>query len=362
MNIEKIKKFLIVDFSKRLTLGDQLKIMFEILFVSWFLFTLVYIFAAVRGTGKTDTPSSAEVSQVQASEVSKEQPSVQTSEQSSEISEAESIPQTNGIFAETEMITAEHNEMYIGDMILVNKQYPCHSDGEEAVSLMGVKTDSYMVTDYNVSLNESITENLNDWLDDFAANYGESDIMIACGYRSRSNQEEIYNNEVDDVGEEEADKWVARPGYSEHQTGLVIDFTLYDDEEYGSIKYDGTDIYEWVNENCYKYGFILRYPEGKEEITGYGYEPWHFRYVGYPAAYYITQNNLTLEEYIELIKKYDINSPLLIDAGGEDKWYCYYIPANDGQTQLTVPKYVDYKVSGDNFSGFIITAKVEIKG
>ena len=99
MNIEKIKKFLIVDFSKRLTLGDQLKIMFDILFVSWFLFTLVYIFAAVRGTGKTDTPSSAEVSQVQASEVSKEQPSVQTSEQSSEISEAESIPQTNGIFA-----------------------------------------------------------------------------------------------------------------------------------------------------------------------------------------------------------------------------------------------------------------------
>ena len=157
----------------------------------------------------------------------------------------------------TEVI-AERSEMYAGDMILVNKQYPCHHDGEETVSLMGVKTDSYMVTDYNVSLNESIIENLNQWLDDFRDNYGESDVMIACGYRSRSNQEEIFNNEVDDVGEEEAVKWVAKPGYSEHQTGYVIDFTLYDSEEYGSIKYDGTGTYEWINENCYKYGFILR--------------------------------------------------------------------------------------------------------
>lgn len=362
MNMEKIKKFLIVDFSKRLTLGDQLKIMFEILFVSWFLFTLVYIVVLIRGAGKTDTPSSAEVSQVQTSEVSKEQSSAQPVEQSSDVSETQSTQETNGVFDETETIIAERSEMYAGDMILVNKQYPCHHDGEETVSLMGVKTDSYMVTDYNVSLNESIIENLNQWLDDFRDNYGESDVMIACGYRSRSNQEEIFNNEVDDVGEEEAVKWVAKPGYSEHQTGYVIDFTLYDSEEYGSIKYDGTGTYEWINENCYKYGFILRYPLGKEEITGYSYEPWHFRYVGYPAAYYIMQNNLTLEEYIELVKKHDINAPLLIDAGGEDKWYCYYIPASDGQTQLTVPKYGNYKISGDNFSGFIITADVDIKG
>ncbi len=363
MDKEKIKKFLIVDFSKRLTLGDQLKIMFEILFVSWFLFTIVYLFTLFRGNSKPDTPSSAEVSQVQASEISQVQASEQSVEQPSEVSPDLPKPSENGIFKETETVNMKYDEVNKGELILVNKQYPCHTDGEDAVSLMGVKTDSYMVTDYNVSLNESITDALNQWLDDFAEIYGESELMIACGYRSRSNQEELFENEVDDVGEEEAERWVARPGYSEHQTGYVIDFTLYNDIEQGSLKYDGTDIYEWINENCYKYGFIIRYPEGKEEVTGYSYEPWHFRYVGMAAAYYITEYKLTLEEYIDLIQKHDINDPLLIDAGGENKWHCYYVPANENtETYVTVPKGSNYKISGDNFSGFIVTADVDIKG
>ena len=359
MDKEKIKKFLFVDFSRRLTLGDQLKIMFEILFISWILFTFVYILMLISGSGKTETPSSAEVSQTEVSKTSQEQ----SSGERSEISEDSTEQKISNVFKETETVKLEYDQIYKGDLILVNKQYPCHSDGEETVSLMGVKTDSYMATDYSVSLNESIVGNLNQMLDDFYDIYGESDIMVACGYRSRSNQEEIFNNEVDEVGEEEAAKWVARPGYSEHQTGLVLDFTLYNDSEQGGIKYDGTDDYEWININSYKYGFILRYPLGKEEITGYNYEAWHFRYVGLAASNYIYLNNMTLEEYIDTVQKHKIDDPLFIDGGGENKWYVYYVPANENQTtEVIVPKDTDYKISGDNFSGFIITSKVDIKG
>lgn len=369
MNMKKIKKFLIVDFSKRLTLGDQLKIMFEILFISWLLFTFLYIFVLIRGNSKHDTPSYAEVSQVQQeskipqTQNSVQQESEQASVQPSEISESSPQQTESGIFKETEQVHLKPDKLHKGELILVNKQYPCYTDGEEAVSMMELKTDSYMVTDYNVSLNGSIIEDFNSWLDDFAEIYGESEVMVACGYRSSENQQELFDNEVDEVGEEEAEKWVARPGYSEHQTGYVIDFTLYNDSEQNSIKYDGTDIYEWINKNCYKYGFILRYPEGKEDITGYSYEPWHFRYTGNAAAYYISENGLTLEEYIDLVKQYSIENPLFIDAGGEKKWYVYYVPANEeGETEVTVPKNSRYQISGDNFSGFIVTADVDIKG
>lgn len=359
MNIEKIKKFLIVDFSKRLTLGDQLKIMFEILFVSWVLFTLVYIVTLVRGHASPDILSSAETSQV--SEVSQAKQSEEPSQQ--QPSETSVEQKISSVFKETEKIPLVYDEIHKGDLVLVNKQYPCHSDGEGTVSLMSVKSDSYMVTDYAVSLNESIVKNLDDMMDDFYEIYGESEVMIACGYRSRSNQEEIFANEVEEVGEEEAQQWVARPGYSEHQTGLVFDFTLYNDIEQGSLKYDGTGIYSWINENSYQYGFILRYPLGKEEITGYNHESWHFRYVGLAAACYINENNLTLEEYIKTVQQHGIDDPMLIDAGGENKWYVYYIPAKENQTtEVIVPKNVDYTVSGDNFSGFIVTAKVDIKG
>ena len=356
MNKEKIKKFLIVDFSKRLTLGDQLKIMFEILFVSWILFTLVYIVVLVRGHSDNGVPSSAETSQV--SEVSTVEPS-----QEQEPSETSVEQKISNVFKETDTVSLGYDEIYKGDLILVNKQYPCHSDGEGTIPLMGVKSDSYMATDYAVSLNENIIGNLDDMLDDFFEIYGESEVMIACGYRSRSNQEEIFANEVEEVGEEEAVQWVARPGYSEHQTGLVFDFTLYNDSEQGSLKYDGTGIYSWINENSYKYGFILRYPLGKEEITGYNYESWHFRYVGLAASYYINANGLTLEEYIQTVQKHKIDDPLLIDGGGENKWYVYYVPANENQTtQVIVPTNVKYTVSGDNFSGFIVTSQVDIKG
>lgn len=94
-------------------------------------------------------------------------------------------------------------------------------------------------------------------------------------------------------GKQMADKYVAKAGFSEHQTGLAIDLT---NEDRYFVK--GTNEAEWLENNCYKYGFIIRYPEGKESITGVAYEPWHIRYVGEEVSRYIYENNITLEEYL----------------------------------------------------------------
>ena len=121
-----------------------------------------------------------------------------------------------------------------------------------------------------------------------------SDITItpASGYRSYDTQTAVYNGYVAQYGQASADTFSARPGYSEHQTGLAIDFSPID------ISFANTPQFTWLQANAYRYGFILRYPEGKTDITGYTYEPWHWRYIGTAAATDMhTRGILTLEEY-----------------------------------------------------------------
>lgn len=129
------------------------------------------------------------------------------------------------------------------------------------------------------------------------------ELAAVSGYRSYGRQETLFNAEVNKVGEEKALQAVARPGSSEHQTGLTMDISSKTNnfnlnEQFGSTK-EGV----WLAHNAHKYGFILRYPRGKEGITGYMYEPWHFRYVGIRAATEIYENDWTLEEYFENVKK-----------------------------------------------------------
>ena len=109
---------------------------------------------------------------------------------------------------------------------------------------------------------------------------------------------QLYNTYVRRDGEENANRYSAMPGYSEHQTGLAIDITNERTNRSIGSWFNDTPQASWLYENAYKYGFILRYPEGKEDITKYSYEPWHIRYVGNIASY-IYNNNLTLEEYKE---------------------------------------------------------------
>lgn len=125
-------------------------------------------------------------------------------------------------------------------------------------------------------------------------------IYITSPYRSYDYQENLYNNYVKKNGKDKADTFSARAGYSEHQTGLAMDIsnakTSYTD-------FENTNEYKWMNKNAYKYGFILRYPEGKEKQTGYVFEAWHYRYVGVEVAKYIYENNITFDEYYEYFLK-----------------------------------------------------------
>ncbi|AJH00672.1 D-alanyl-D-alanine carboxypeptidase [Clostridium beijerinckii] len=114
------------------------------------------------------------------------------------------------------------------------------------------------------------------------------------GYRSYKSQEDIYENRVISQGKKLADAYVAKPGFSEHQTGLCIDITNKNGY-FGK----GTKEADWLAKNCYRFGFIIRYPYGKKSVTGIEYEPWHIRYVGKEAAKYIHDNGITLEEYLQ---------------------------------------------------------------
>ncbi len=120
-------------------------------------------------------------------------------------------------------------------------------------------------------------------------------IILVSAFRDYEYQENLYNNYKLEKGENYADMCSARAGHSEHQTGLAIDVA---DTSLDYDNFEGTKEFYWMINNSYKYGFILRYPKGKFHITGFKYEPWHFRYVG-SIAEYIYKNNLTLEEYKE---------------------------------------------------------------
>lgn len=134
-----------------------------------------------------------------------------------------------------------------------------------------------------------------DSLEDLVATAKKENIILigSSAYRSYKSQLRILKEETDKKGVDYADKYVAKPGQSEHQSGLAVDVT-------NRVRcFDKTSKEaQWLANNAYKFGFILRYPDGKENITGYNYEPWHIRYVGKDIAKEIYMKNITLEEYL----------------------------------------------------------------
>ncbi len=123
-------------------------------------------------------------------------------------------------------------------------------------------------------------------------------LYISSGFRDYYTQQALYDRYVANDGKANADRYSARPGYSEHQTGLAIDLNGVLDS------FGDTDTGKWVEAHCHEYGFILRYPRGKEAQTGYMYEPWHIRYVGKDVAAKIAKSGLCLEEYFGITSEY----------------------------------------------------------
>ena len=117
-------------------------------------------------------------------------------------------------------------------------------------------------------------------------------LMVNSGYRSYQDQEEIMRIYLDAYGQNYVDNYIAKPGFSEHQTGMSIDVASATVNTFVE-----SDEYSWMMDNAYRYGFILRYPKSKEDITGYKCEAWHYRYVGVEIATYIKEHNITYDEY-----------------------------------------------------------------
>lgn len=176
-----------------------------------------------------------------------------------------------------------------GKLVLVNKFHYLESDYVPEL----VKVDNmYANLDGNM-MEKNAYEALKELIT--AADSEGYNIRVNYSYRDYETQEGIYNSYKDKKDEEYADGVSIRPGYSEHQTGLVAEVGVQAKYSKGAFKTSGE--YKWMKDNAYKYGFIMRYPEGKEYITGYSSESGHYRYVGLEAAKYIYEHNITFDEY-----------------------------------------------------------------
>jgi len=194
-------------------------------------------------------------------------------------------------------------------------------------------------------------------------------MLIVSSYRNTADQQSVYDSKVASNGEEYAKNYVANPGYSEHHTGTACDLSFYRLSDGASIPVSDHDFGYWLTDHCAEYGFILRYPDNKVDITKISYEPWHFRYVGKPHAAVIMKAGMCLEEYIDSVRNYTLDRVLLhtaedgttsevpADALPRNGYVIYYIPAAEGETtEIRIPKgYEDYIVSGNNADGFIVT-------
>ncbi len=179
---------------------------------------------------------------------------------------------------EAAIAPAEPTLTYIDGILIANKTYSLPSDYDP-----GVDAEAY----------GALTEM-------FAAAASEGLSMYVCsGYRSYATQAELYNSYVYRDGSAAADRYSARPGHSEHQTGLAFDINST------SSYFAGTPEANWIEANCHRFGYILRYPAGKEWATGYMYEPWHIRYIGKEAAEAVYASGLCLEEYLGITSVYE---------------------------------------------------------
>lgn len=181
------------------------------------------------------------------------------------------------------------------NILLVNKNYSIGSDYEPSDLII----PELYYDNPNLKMTQPLRKNVALAFENMfdAAKKDGITLIGVSGYRSYDYQVGVFNNSIQENGETHAHKYVAEPGHSEHQTGLAIDVlsTEYDNLDDG---FENTKTFKWLKENMSDYGFILRYPKDKEEITGYNYEPWHLRYVGTEAAREILNKNLTLEEYL----------------------------------------------------------------
>lgn len=189
----------------------------------------------------------------------------------------------------------EETDTSKGNTMLVNKYNALNKDYEVENLTTISKTYSY---GENKKLNKEAYEAFINLAED-AKKEGYT-ILIVSSYRSYKDQEDVWKDYKASFGIKKADAYAARAGSSEHETGLAIDVADYYDK---NDKFEATESFQWMQTNAHKYGYILRYPKGKENITGYAYEAWHYRYVGIDTATKVYNEGITYDEYYEYYLK-----------------------------------------------------------
>ena len=179
--------------------------------------------------------------------------------------------------------------------VLVNKSYNVPSDYVPSDLVEATIPFSFSYKDPKKQLRQVAAQAIEEMF--HAASLDGINLVGVSGYRSYNYQNILYQNQINQIGEQAASMISAAPGKSEHQTGLAMDISC------AEVQYELSDTFAetpqgiWVAENCHRFGFIIRYPADKVYLTGYAYEPWHIRYVGTKLATYLKENNMCLEEY-----------------------------------------------------------------
>jgi len=241
-------------------------------------------------------------------------------------------PQSN-----LQVLTYEHLAGISNDhLLLINSNYavPGNISGELVRVINYVRTlyiDLLMAKDALVMLQEMFNS---------AAGAGYNLFRAGDGYRTHERQRSLYDSAADK-------SFVSLPGYSEHQTGLAVDIS------YQGISIENSRQGTWLMNNSYKFGFILRYPQNKTHITGIPFEPWHYRFIGLPHAYFCYINNLALEEYIYYLK---IHRGIKISFNNID-YNIHYL--SDNRETIEIPENYTYTASLDNTGGIIVTTWIE---
>jgi len=240
------------------------------------------------------------------------------------------------------------NAIYSGSLILVNSKNPC---GEAVSELSLVPVDEKNPTALMERQSARLLYRL---IEEVGV---REQILAVSGWRSKSEQTQIFEDSLAENGRAFTKKYVALPGYSEHHTGLAIDLAQNKpDIDFIRPEFPDNGIFHKFREKASNFGFIERYPEGKERITGIAWEPWHFRYVGFPHSAIMRQEEMTLEEY-HLFLKEDAcgTNPFVYHANGRRIEISFRKADKNGPTKINVDDGTLCTVSGNNTDGFFIT-------
>lgn len=238
--------------------------------------------------------------------------------------------------------------VYAGSLILVNGRHP-YQAGIAECSLVPVNSDGgqVMLERRAAVLFSQLMNDIGGW----------TRISAVSGWRSKREQQEIYARSLRENGDAFTAKYVARPDHSEHQTGLAVDLGLKKpDIDLIRPDFPYSGICQTFREKAAAYGFIERYPGGKEAVTGIAQEPWHFRYVGAPHAAIMAQAGLTLEEYHAFLKQYPYGEKCFDYRNGRQTIAVSYVEsAAHTDTGFEIAADIPYSLSGNNEDGFVLT-------